>query len=79
VKHLFKTLNISKYHIYEGKDIERLQVFIEVASVTFEEANEQVSILSNALEEKMLKSWKYFPSTFLPKEYNIITLPYKEI
>jgi len=79
IKHLFKTLDIKDYHIYEGKDIERLQVFIEVDNFTLEEADATLQELSNALKEKMLKKWKCLPSTSLPEAYNIVTLPYRKI
>jgi len=79
IKHLFKTLDIKNYHIYEGKDVERLQVFIEVNQLTLEEADAQLQKLSDALKEKMTKKWKCLPSSSLPKEYNIVTLPYKRI
>ncbi len=79
VKHLFKTLDIENYHIYEGKDVERLQVFIEVNQLTLEDADTKLQKLSDALKEKMTKKWKCLPSISLPKEYNIVTLPYKEI
>jgi L-rhamnose mutarotase len=79
IQHLFKTLNISKYHIYKGKDNERLQVFIEVDNLTLEDADIEVNKLSDALKEKMTKRWKCLPSVLLPKEYNIVTLPYKTI
>ncbi|PHS34750.1 MAG: hypothetical protein COA92_00265 [Sulfurovum sp.] len=77
VKHLCKTLDISHYHIYQGKDIERLQVFIEVDNLTLEEADAELQTLSTALKEKMTKNWKCLPSSSLPEEYNIITLPYQ--
>jgi len=79
IKHLFKTLDIQNYHIYEGKDTERLQVFVEVNQLTLEEADAQLQKLSDALKEKMVKKWKCLPSTSLPKEYNIVTLPYKRV
>jgi L-rhamnose mutarotase len=79
VKHLFKTLNIENYHIYEGKDAERLQVFIEVNQLTLEDADTKLQKLSDALKEKMTKKWKCLPSASLPEEYNIVTLPYKKI
>ena len=78
VKHLFKTLHIEKYHIYEGKDVERLQVFIDVGQLNVEDAEAQLHDLSSALKEKMVKKWKCLPSTSLPEAYNIVTLPYKE-
>ena len=79
VKHLFKTLNITHYHIYEGKDVERLQVFIDVGELQLDDAETKLQELSDALKEKMIKKWKCLPSTSLPKEYNIVTLPYKKV
>ena len=79
VKHLFKTLDITNYHIYQGKDVERLQVFIEVDNLSLEDANKKLEALSNALKEKMVKKWKCLPCSALPEAYNIVTLPYKEI
>ena len=79
VKHLFKTMDISNYHIYQGKDIERLQIFIAVNQLTLEEADTQLQTLSNALKEKMTQEWKCLPSIALPEAYNIVTLPYKTL
>ncbi len=76
VKHLFKTLEIDNYHIYQGKDKERLQVFIKVGTITLEEAEKYLTEYSEALKEKMTKKWKTLPSMSLPKAYNIVTLPY---
>lgn len=79
IKHLFKTLDINHYYIYQGKDMERLQVFIKVNKLTLEEAEEELQKLSDALKEKMTKKWKCLPSISLPTEYNIVTLPYKKL
>ncbi|GIT99168.1 hypothetical protein [Sulfurovum sp. TSL1] len=79
IQHLFKTLDITGYHIYQGKDIERLQVFIRVEHLPLEEADAQLQILSNALKEKMTKKWKCLPSITLPEAYNIVTLPYNRL
>lgn len=76
VKHLFRTIKLSRYHIYQGKDPERLQVFIPVAKLTLEEADTQLKSISNALKDKMTKKWKCLPSLTLPEAYNIVTLPY---
>ena len=76
VKHLFKTLEITSYTIYQGKDEERLQVFIEVPHLTLEEADTQLQKLSDALKVKMTKKWKCLPSRQLPEAYNIVTLPH---
>jgi L-rhamnose mutarotase len=79
VKHLFKTLEVENYHIYQGKDNERLQVFICVDTLSLEEADEQLKVYSDALKDKMTKRWKTLPSLYLPDAYNIVTLPYKLI
>ncbi len=76
VQHLFKTLDISNYTIYQGKDIERLQVFIAVDNLSLEESDTLLSEYSNALKEKMTKKWKTLPSLNLPEDYNIVTMPY---
>jgi hypothetical protein len=78
VKHLFKTLKMDNYHIYQGKDAERMQVFIRVDSLSLEEADRQLQKLSDALKEKMTKKWKTLPSLNLPDAYNIMTLPYSK-
>ncbi len=77
IKHLFATLDITEYHIYQGKDEERIQVFVKVPSLPLEEADAKLGELSNALKQKMTKKWKCLPSMNLPEAYNIVTLPYK--
>ena len=79
VRHLFKTLEIENYHIYQGKDKERLQVFITADALSLEEADRQLQMYSDALKEKMTKRWKTLPSIQLPESYNIVTLPYLDI
>lgn len=59
--------------------MERLQVFIQVDNYSLEEADKALQKLSLALKEKMTKKWKCLPSLSLPQEYNIVTLPYKEL
>ena len=79
VKHLFDTLEIKNYYIYQGKDKEKIQVFIEVDHLTLEEADSRLLEISNALKQKLTKKWKCLPSSFLPEAYNIVTLPYKKL
>jgi hypothetical protein len=77
VNHLFKSLSINDYAIYEGKDVGRLQVFIKVNSLLLEDADERLEVISMALNKKMTKKWKCLPSSSLPEAYNIVTLPIK--
>lgn len=79
VKHLFKTMDITDHYIYQGKDIEKLQIFIAVDQLTLEEADRQLQLISDALKAKMTKKWKCLPSVTLPEAYNIVTLPYNTL
>jgi len=79
IKHLFNTLEIKNYHIYQGKDEEKIQIFIAVDNIPLQEAELQLQALSLALKQKLTKKWKCLPSASLPEAYNIVTLPYKEI
>ena len=79
IKHLFHTLKIDNYHIYQGKDVEKIQVFIEVNRISLKEAELQLKALSLALKQKLTQKWKCLPSSSIPDEYNIVTLPYKKL
>jgi len=79
VKHLFNTLKIDNYSIYQGKSREKLQVFIKVDNILLEEAELQLQALTLALKQKITQKWKCLPSALLPDEYNIITLPYQTL
>ncbi len=76
VKHLFNTLKIYDYYIYQGRHKEKIQVFIDVDSISLQEAESRLQELSNALEQRLSKKWKCLPSSRLPEAYNIVTLPY---
>jgi L-rhamnose mutarotase len=76
IKHLFNTLKIKNYQIYQGKEREKIQVFVEVDQLTLEEADNKLLEISDALRQKLTKKWKCLPSSSLPDVYNIITLPY---
>jgi hypothetical protein len=79
VKHLFNTLGIENYHIFQGKDEEKVQVFMEVDKLSLEEADEKLQNISSSLKQKLSKKWKCLPSLSLPEAYNIVTLPYSTI
>jgi len=71
-----QTQNIKAYQIYQGRSKEKIQIFIEVDMLTLEEAEEKLKTLSTILEQRLVKQWKCLPSSSLPIEYNIATLPY---
>jgi len=79
VKHLFHTMQIEHYQLYQGKDEEKVQVFIEVDHLSLEEAEKKLEEISSNLKQKLTKKWKCLPLLSLPEAYNIVTLPYKEI
>ena len=79
IQHLFKSLYIDHYGIYQGKDDERIQIFVSVNNMTLEEADKKLQTISDALKNKMIKKWKCLPQTSLPSSYNIVTLPYSHI
>ncbi len=72
-------MQITHYHIYQGKDEERVQVFIEVNALPLEEADARLREISENLKQKLTKRWKCLPSLSLPEAYNIVTLPYRSI
>lgn len=79
IKHLFTSLDINNYHIYQGKDEERIQVYIEVEHMSLEKADERLRELSDMLKKKLTKKWKCLPDASLPEAYNIVTLPYQKL
>lgn len=79
VKHLFESLKLSNYGIYEGKKSNIIQVFIAVNALDLKEADSRLSKISLSLEQKITKKWKCLPSLLLPEAYNIVTVPYKKI
>ena len=79
IQHLFKRLMVTHYQIYQGKEPEKIQVFIKVEHYTLSEAHTKLSEISDALKQKLTKRWKCLPSPNLPEAYNIVTLPYRQI
>jgi hypothetical protein len=73
---LFQTIQIENYHIYRGREVEKLQVFIEVDYLPIAEAEKKLKEISISLEKRIAKNWKCLPSTRFPYSYNIVTLPY---
>jgi len=77
IRQLFRTMKMTDYTICQGKDEEKIQVFIKVDKLTLEEAEKQLEEISNNLTQKLTKRWKCLPLLSLPEAYNIVTLPYK--
>jgi L-rhamnose mutarotase len=79
VKHLFNSMKISNYNIYQGRDEKRVRVFVSVNNMPLKEAEVKLQEISDNLSQKLSKKWKCLPLSSLPNEYNIVTLPYKEL
>lgn len=75
LKYLLKSLNINNYKCYFNSKKMRLQLFIPRDNIPLERAYMEVENIKHHLELKSKKSYKIYPNKFLPKNYNIITLP----
>ncbi len=53
-----------------------LHLYIHKGHTTLQEAIQLGKIISMKLAAKQPKQWRIFPTTDLPMEYNILTLPY---
>jgi hypothetical protein len=78
-QHLMHSLKQTNYHLYQGKDEERVQLFISVERLHLTQAHAQVQEISRLLAQKMPIQWRCLPSLELPEAYNIVTLPYQPI
>ena len=79
LKYLLKSLNIDNYKCYLNSKKMLFQLFIPRNSISLEEAYIEVENIKHHLEIKSKKSYKIYPNRFLPKNYNIITLPTKKL
>jgi len=62
---------------YETKTPGHLHLYIHKGHTTLQEAIQLGRLLSTKLATKMPKEWRMFPTSDLPREYNILILPYK--
>jgi hypothetical protein len=61
---------------YESKTKGHLHLYIHKGHTTLQEAHQLANMLSMKLAQKMPKEWKMYPSLDIPKEFNILNLPY---
>ncbi|MGM0622495.1 MAG: DUF1882 domain-containing protein [Campylobacterota bacterium] len=61
---------------YETKTPGHLHLYIHKGHTTLQEAYQLGKMLSMKLASRMPKQWRVFPDQDLPREYNILTLPY---
>ena len=62
---------------YESKTQGHLHLYIHKGHTTLQEAYQLGQRLSTKLAQKLPKQWKIYPSADLPREFNILNLPYK--
>ena len=79
LKYLLKSLNIDNYKCYFNSKKMLFQLFIPRDKISLESAYIEVENIKHHLELKSKKSYKIYPNRFLPKNYNIITLPTKKL
>ncbi len=78
-RHLFHTMQLEAFHIYRGREPQKVQIFIPVSAMSVEGAEKILNTISDKLASRLPKRWKTLPSTKLPEAYNIVTLPYAQI
>ncbi|WP_353663007.1 DUF1882 domain-containing protein [Hydrogenimonas sp. SS33] len=62
---------------YETKTPGHLHLYVHKGHTTLQEAYQLGRLLSTKLATKLPREWRMFPTTDLPREYNILILPYK--
>jgi len=62
---------------YESKTPGHLHLYIHKGHTTFQEGCQLAKLISMKLAQKLPREWKIFPSSDIPREFNILTLPYK--
>ena len=77
--YLLKSLDINNYKCYFNSKKMLFQLFIPRDNISLERAYREVENIKHHLDIKSKKSYKIYPNRFLPKNYNIITLPTKKL
>jgi hypothetical protein len=62
---------------YESKTPGHLHLYIHKGHTTLQEAYQLSKTLSTKLAQKLPREWKMFPNPDIPREFNILNLPYK--
>ena len=62
---------------YETKTPGHLHLYVHKGHTTLNEACTLASMLNAKLSQKLAKEWRMFPNQDMPKEFNILILPYK--
>jgi len=74
---LLREEGFEHFTAYETKTARHLHLYIHQPNITLKEAYQIADTLSTTLATTLLKEWRMFPTKELPREYNILILPYK--
>ncbi|MBE0491778.1 MAG: DUF1882 domain-containing protein [Sulfurospirillum sp.] len=61
---------------YNSKTPGHLHLYVHKGHTTLQEGYQIAKMLSMKLAQKLPREWKMFPDPDIPKEFNILTLPY---
>jgi len=61
---------------YKSKTEGHLHLYVHKGHTTLQEGYQIAKMLSMKLSQKLPREWKMFPTQELPKEFNILALPY---
>ncbi len=62
---------------YESKTPGHLHLYVHKGHTTLQEGYQIAKTLSTKLSQKLPREWKMFPNPDIPREFNILNLPYK--
>jgi len=62
---------------YKSKTDGHLHLYIHKGHTTLQEAYQIAKTLSMKLSQRLPREWKVFPNSDIPKEFNILNLPYE--
>lgn len=62
---------------YETKTPGHLHLYVHKGHTTLNEGYQLASKLSMLLSQRLAKEWRVFPTLEVPRDFNILTLPYK--
>jgi len=62
---------------YKSKTEGHLHLYVHKGHTNLSEAYQVANLLSQKLSQKLPKQWKMFPSADIPREFNILNLPYE--
>ena len=62
---------------YKSKTNGHLHLYIHKGHTTLQEGEQIAKMLSMKLAQKLPREWRVFPNSDVPKEYNILALPYE--